>query len=179
MLQQNLKSMIENAAGNTSKSVTASKFDMAMSDLDRARTALDGHTIVLCRNSELTISDKRGISAMMDWISEGRDMRGSSVADVIVGKAVAMLFIISGIAAVHARTLSRAGLNILRNHGIEPTYETLTENIQNREGTDICPMEKTVLNINDPSYGYAALLKTLNALRQTNASENISQTTKK
>lgn len=169
MLQQNSKSMIENAAGNTSKSVTASKFDMAISDLDHARMALDGHTIVLCRNSELTISDKRGISPMMEWISEGRDMRGASAADVIVGKAVAMLFIISGITAVHARTLSRAGLNILRNHGIEPTYETLTENIQNRAGTDICPMEKAVLTINDPSCGYAALREKLNALHPPNA----------
>lgn len=168
MLPQNSKNMNEfiYGADQTPASADICKITAVSTDAEIARAALDGHTIVLCRRGELTISDKRGISPMMDWIAEGRDMRGSAAADIIVGKAAAMLFVLSGIAAVHARTLSRAGLYTLRRYGIEPTYETLTDNIKNRAGTDICPMERGVLDIDDPALAYDALLATLKSLRQ-------------
>ncbi len=141
--------------------------DRPISDFELARAALaDGHTIALCREGELTVSDGRGISPMMGWIAEGRDMRGAAVADMIVGKAAAMLFIRSGITLVYAKTISLAGLLTLRRHGIEPAYQTLAENIRNRAGTDICPMEKAVLDIDDLDLGYEALLATLRSLRQ-------------
>lgn len=63
-----------------------------MTDLELAKRNLAGHTICLCKDGKLLTSDKRGISPMMDFIEEGRDVTGYSVADKIVGKAAAFSF---------------------------------------------------------------------------------------
>ena len=65
-----------------------------MTDLELAKRNLAGHTICLCKDGKLLTSDKRGISPMMDFIEEGRDVTGYSVADKIVGKAAAFLFVL-------------------------------------------------------------------------------------
>ena len=120
-----------------------------MSDLRLAKDNLSGHTICLCRDGNLIFSEKKGISPMMGFIAEGKDLTGYSVADLIVGKAVAMLFVKCGIKRVFAKTLSQSGKKMLQLHGIYCEYETLTERIINRDGTDICPMEKTVMYTDD------------------------------
>lgn len=128
-----------------------------MNDLTLAKGNLTGHTICLCKDGKLIFSDKRGISPMMCFIAEGIDLKGYSVADLVVGKAAAMLFVKCGIKGVFAKTLSKSGREMLLSHGIECEYETLTDSIINREGTDVCPMEKTVKDTCDIEEGYKLL----------------------
>ena len=120
-----------------------------MTDTEIAKQHLDGHSICLCKNGEYFTDDGKGISPMMKFISQGIELSGYSAAVVIVGKAAAMLFVKSGIVSVYARTLSESGKSFLESHNIPCEYETLTEKIINRSGTDICPMEKTVDKISD------------------------------
>ena len=94
---------------------------------------------------------------MIKFIAEGRDLLGYSAADCIVGKAAAMLFVKAGIVYVYGKTMSESGKAYLETHGIPCTYDVLTEKIINRQGTDICPMEKVVAGINDVEKGYEAL----------------------
>ncbi|MDE7182051.1 MAG: DUF1893 domain-containing protein, partial [Clostridia bacterium] len=101
-------------------------------------------------------------------IADSVDLAGYSVADKVVGKAAAMLFVKCGIKQVFAKTLSKNGKKILERFGIPYEYETLTEKIINRDGTDICPMEKTVLNIEDVEEGYTALKNKLKQLSAKN-----------
>lgn len=130
-----------------------------MTDIEIAMQNLDGHSICLCKNGELIISDGRGISPMMKLIAENKNLNGYSVADIIVGKAAAMLFVKAGITCVHGRTMSESGRVYLKSHGIPCTFDILTERIINRKGTDICPMEKAVADIDDTENGYEALRK--------------------
>ena len=140
-----------------------------MTDLQLAKTNLDGHTICLCKNGQCIFSEKRGIAPMMDFIAEGLDLNGYSVADLVVGKAAAMLFVKSGIQNVFARTLSLSGKEILEMHGVHCEYEILTDKIINRQGTDICPMEKTVLSTQDVEEGYLLLQRQLAVMRGQNS----------
>lgn len=128
-----------------------------MTDIELAKTNLDGHSICLCRDGEIITDDGRGISPMMKFIAEEKYLTGFSAADVIVGKAAAMLFVKAGIVCVHGKTMSESGKAYLDTHGIPCTYDILTEKIINRQGTDICPMEKAVMNIDDTEKGYEAL----------------------
>lgn len=96
---------------------------------------------------------------MMDFIEGGADLAGYSVADVVVGKAAALLFIKCGINNVFAKTLSENGKKVLEKYGVECEYETLTEKIINRAGTDMCPMGKAVLKCDDPEEAYKILRK--------------------
>lgn len=128
-----------------------------MTDLQIAKNNLYGHTICLCKEGRCLYSDKRGIAPMMGFISEGVDLSGYSVADKVVGKAAAMLFVKCGIAAVYAENLSQSGKEILELYGIAFEYGTLTDKIINRQGTDICPMEKAVKDCNDVELAYTLL----------------------
>lgn len=126
-------------------------------DVLRAKSALEGHTIALCKGDALIVCDKRGICPMLDFISEGKDLSGFSASDLVVGKAVAMLFVYAKIKSVYAKVMSKPALNYLQSHDIKVQYDTLAENIINRAGNCICPMELCVQNIDDASVAYAAL----------------------
>ena len=132
-----------------------------MSDLEIAKNNLAGHTLCLCKDGKCILSDKRGIAPMMDLIAEGVDLSGYSVADVVVGKAAAMLFVKCGVKSVFAKTLSENGKRILEKFNIAYVFETLTERIINRAGTDMCPMEKAVLGTDDIDEGYEILRRKL------------------
>ncbi|MBQ8921860.1 MAG: DUF1893 domain-containing protein [Oscillospiraceae bacterium] len=140
-----------------------------MTDLEAAKTHLEGHSICLCRGSEVITDDGRGISPMMRLIAEGKDLRGFSAADVIVGKAAAMLFVKAGVVSVHGNIMSESGRAYLTAHGIPCTCGTLTERIINRQGTGVCPMEQTVAALSDPEEGYAALCRRLAEMKQNHA----------
>ena len=136
-----------------------------MTDLQIAKSSLSGHTICLCRDGKLLFSESRGIAPMMNFIADGVDLAGYSVADLVVGKAAALLFVKSGIKSVFAKTLSESGKKILEQYGINYEYEVLTEKIINRAGTDVCPMEKAVANCNNPEEAYAILKDKLKELK--------------
>ena len=128
-----------------------------MTDLLLAKSNLSGHTLCLVKGESCIISDKRGIAPLMGFLEEGVDLCGYSAADLIVGKASAMLFVKCGVKKVFAKTLSEAGKRILEEHGVAYEYETLTEQIINRAGTDVCPMEKALQNTWDIEEGYSIL----------------------
>lgn len=137
-----------------------------MTDIEIAINNLNGHSICLCRSGRIFTDDGRGISPMMRFIDENKDLCGYSVADVIVGKAAAILFVKAGISAVHGKVMSESGKAYLESHSIPCTYDILTKRIINRHGTDICPMEKTVAEIDDAEAGYIALKSRLNEIKK-------------
>ena len=62
--------------------------------------------------------------------------------------------------------LFRSGKAILEKYNIPYEYGTLTESIKNRVGTDVCPMEKTVMNTEDLSEAFRLLKAKVEGLRQ-------------
>lgn len=137
-----------------------------MTDLETATKMLAGHTLALCKAGEVVTSDLKGISPMLSLLGEGRDLSGFSAADLVVGKAAAMLFVKANVKAVFAKTLSIAGRDYLDQHGIPVTFEALTERIINREQTDVCPMERAVVDTDDVDEGCRILQITLNEVRR-------------
>ena len=136
-----------------------------MTDLQIAKDNLMGHTICLCKDGSCLYSQSRGIAPMMDFIKDGVDLSGYCVADIVVGKAAALLFVKCGIKNVFAKTLSMQGKRIFELYGVDYEYEVLTEKIINRLGTDICPMEKAVANTDDPQDAYSILRDALKRLK--------------
>lgn len=128
-----------------------------MTDLQIAKNNLEGHSICLCKDGKCLFSEKRGIAPLMGFIADGVDLEGHSVADLVVGKAAALLMVKCKIKAVFAKTISNSGQEILKSNNIPFEYEISAEKIINRDGTDICPMEKTVLNTDDPEEAYILL----------------------
>ncbi len=125
-----------------------------MSDLENAKIALHGHTIALCKGDKILTSDKKGVTPMIEFIDSGINLKGYSVADLIVGKAVAMLYVKVGIVAVYAKTISKSAIQVLKNNNITFCYDILTDKIINRKGDDICPMEKVVSDTDNVDIAY-------------------------
>lgn len=132
---------------------TKASYDMA-----RAKQNLPGHSLCLCKGDSILKHDGRGISPMMEYLERGIVLCGYSAADVIVGKAAAMLFVKAGIREVYGEVMSEAGAEFLDAHGIPYSYGTLTPKIINRAGTGICPMEEAVTDITDCEKGYKKLI---------------------
>ena len=103
---------------------------------------------------------------MMRFLAEGKELTDYSAADLIVGKATAMLFVKAGIRAVYGKVMSKSAKEFLETHGVICEYETLTEQIINRAGTGICPMEQTIADIDDAENGYSALCRKLAEMRK-------------
>ena len=81
--------------------------------------------------------------------AHGDQLRGGAVADKIIGKAAACLLIDAGVSEAFAYLMSESALELLQLHGISVSFATLTPMIENRDGTDMCPMEKTIFDCDD------------------------------
>ena len=131
-----------------------------MTDIEMAKKHLENHSICFCKNGCIIVDDGRGLSPIMRLISENKDLTGYSVADIIVGKASAMLFVKAGITVVYGKTMSIGAREFLKQNGVTFFYDKITDYIINRDGI-VCPMEKTVSEINNVDDAYNALLRKL------------------
>lgn len=122
-------------------------------DVELARATLlstEGATCVAVRNGETMIARERGAKPLLQWISEGRSFEGWSVADKVVGKAPALLYVQLKPAAVFATALSEDARDILLANGIACGCDDLVPFIVNRAGDGQCPMDACVAGISDP-----------------------------
>lgn len=137
-----------------------------MSDIERAKAALRGHSVAVCRAGEVMTRDGRGIAPLLAIASEENALRGASVADLIVGKAAALLMAYAGVSEVYAEVMSEAGERTLSEHDIPHSCGLLVPYIIDRTGKDVCPMERAVADVSDPAEAYAVLSARLEELKR-------------
>ena len=132
---------------------TPNDITLKAGDAELARTTLlsaKGATCAAARNGETMITHERGVKPLLQWISESRSFEGWSVADKVVGKAPALLYVQLKPAAVYAIAMSETARDILLANGIACGCEDLAPFIANRAGDGQCPMDASVTNISDP-----------------------------
>lgn len=134
-----------------------------MTDLMQAKEILQqtGSTCVLCRGAQVHTSNRRGVAPLLALIDSSTDVGGFSAADRVVGKATAFLYALLGVRAVHALVMSRPAAQVLAEAGIDASYDTLVEGIQNRTKTGPCPMEHATRNCTCPQDALTAIRTTL------------------
>ncbi len=132
-----------------------------MEALNKAKALLraNGYTCVVCKGEQVAFSTERGVKPLLDWYEGGVNFTGYSVADKVVGKATAFLYLLLGIRSVYAGVISRSALKVLQREKITVEYGELVEHIVNRRGDGICPFEAAVLEIEDSTEAYAAIVK--------------------
>jgi len=117
---------------------------------------LGQHTCVIRTESgEILTSDARGILPPLGWLRENPVLlHGAEVADKIVGKAAALLFAFGGVKCIWAEHMSEAAITYLEHAGIPFEYAERVAQVMNRDGTDMCPMERRALAIDDPAEAF-------------------------
>lgn len=139
-----------------------------MTDVERAKSELEKgeNSIALVKGETVLTSRLNGIAPLLQFISQGTDLKGFSAADKIVGKAAALLMVKAGIKEVYGVTTSVFALPVFYSHGIDFSYGQLVDGIVNRAGTGMCPMERCVVDIDDPDFAFDALKKKVEELRK-------------
>ena len=129
-----------------------------MNDLETAKTLLSQKqlTLVIVKNG-VTLYETRfhRISGFLDALDQhGKALQNASVADKVVGKAVALLCALAGVKDVYAETLSTAGKTILEQSGISHEWNKLVDTILDDAKQDLCPFEKEAARVDDPRIAY-------------------------
>ncbi len=132
-----------------------------MTDLERAIETYHsgGYAFVLVKHGHITATGTRaGIEELLQALAESPDaMRGASLADRVVGKAVAMVAVFAEIADVYTPLGSESAVAVLAKHKIPFQVQRIIPFIQNRRNDGPCPMERLTLPISDPEVAVAAL----------------------
>lgn len=121
-------------------------------------------TFSYCGENGNVVSDVKGIKRLMTLAEEGFSLEKGFTADKVVGKAAAFLMVYLGAKNVYAETLSRQAYTVLEKYGVNFSYKYLVPFIINRAGNDICPMEKAVLDADNPKEAYKLLEQKLKSM---------------
>lgn len=123
------------------------------------------YTLVICKDEDIIKSDVTGIRPVMTLIDSKKDYKGYSAADKIVGRAAAFLYTLLQVKNLYGETMSKGAVEILKNAGIYYEYKTLTDYIENRQKTGMCPMDEAVKDIDNPKDAYEAIKQKLKFLQ--------------
>lgn len=139
-----------------------------MTDIEHAKQLLtgEGYTCVICRGDDIHTSEKRGVAPLIELLDSRIDVRGYSAADKAVGKAAAMLFVLLGISEIYAAVMSLGAKAVFDEHGIKYSCGEEVEYIINRKKDDMCPMEKAVMDIDDPAEAQKEIKETIEKMRK-------------
>ncbi len=139
-----------------------------MEDLEKAKELLQtgAYTCVVCKGSAVCTSSQRGVRPLLSWLDTATDMMGWSAADRVVGKGAAMLYCLLGVRRVYGRIMSVAAVKVFRANGIEASWGTLAECIQNRAKNGMCPIEKACLPYEEPEDALPVIRSTLEKLQK-------------
>lgn len=132
-----------------------------MTEMSQTKEALlqEGITCAIrSTTGEIRTSTKKGIAPIMEVLeNEPRFLQGALVADRVIGKAAAILLVKAGIWELYAEIISEHARMFLEVHNIPITYGKVVPYIINRKGDGMCPMEATVLQMNNINEAYVAL----------------------
>lgn len=119
------------------------------------------------RGGEVVFSSpSKGIRPHLEAIERlGRDaLRGSVMADKIVGRAAALLMLYSAPAEVHAGVITTRARELLEARGVVVYPGGEVPAIKERDGRIYCPFEAMVQGISDPEEAYPAIVAKLRGL---------------
>lgn len=144
---------------------------MENTDLNIAREMLekgDDTFIAVKEGKILYHSQQGGIQPYFDALDTcGASIRGCALADKVTGKAALHLALYLSAAALFTPLASRHAAALAEAFLFRFEYENLVPYIVNRKGNFMCPMEKAVLDIEDPKKAFIKLQETLRILQGT------------
>jgi len=141
-----------------------------MGDLEIAKKCLQEEDLTLSVVKDAQVlfkTSSRGISGFLSAIQKlGERLRGASVADKIVGKAIALLCLYARIERVYGAVMSREAKKLFQENKIHSESEKLVESIQGNCKSATCPFEGLALGITDPEEAYKKLKALQDSLGQ-------------
>jgi hypothetical protein len=131
-----------------------------MNDLEIAKHVLYGKelTLAIVKNGEVLFETRsHRISGFLGAIEQlGDELEGASLADRVVGKAIALLCVYAKIKEVYAEVLSKKAKIVFEQNGVNHKWKELVDNVLDLNKSGMCPFEKAAESIVDPKDSYKA-----------------------
>lgn len=137
-----------------------------MKDLKIAKeTLIDGlFTLAYSKDGQVFTEKERGVKPLIKLYESKKDYSLYSFADKVVGKGAGFLYLLLNVKKLHALVISKPAYTLLKNNGVTVFYDEIVDNIINRNGDGICPIEQSVLNENDKFIAYEKIKQKLKTL---------------
>ncbi len=118
----------------------------------------DVRGVLLTRDGEVVEFKNPGVKNLFELVaSRPHELAGALVADRVIGRGAALLLALGKVREVYAQVISSPAVKVLEDASITVDYGTIVPNIINRDGTDMCPVEKLTMNISDPEEAYGKI----------------------
>ena len=125
-----------------------------MKDIDIAKKQLVDNDLTLCvvkKGEVIYSSKKRGVYPIYHAVKSCDVYTvGAVVADKVTGKGAELLCAYGKITKLHTGVISKPALTVLQQNDIKVSYDKLVDNISNRQGDGLCPVETLSSNIENP-----------------------------
>jgi len=94
------------------------------------------------QNGDTRVFNRKGVADIYTLLeNEPEFLRGSQIADKIVGKAAAALMILGNVKSIYADIISEPALELLREADVPVDFARIVPFIRNRDNTGWCPLE--------------------------------------
>ena len=118
----------------------------------------DVRGVVRTNDCEIIEFHSHGIKDLYNLLATSPNrLKGAYVADRVIGKGAALLLALGQVKQVFAKLISKQAVEVLRDAEIMVDYNTMVPNIINRDGTDICPIEKLTMTISQPDIAFVKI----------------------
>jgi hypothetical protein len=114
--------------------------------------------VLVRKGSAIARGTKDGVDELLATVEKlGAQARGASLADKVVGKAVALIVVHAGICAVDTPLASHAAVQVLKSRCVALRATSIVSQILNRRGDAPCPLEQLTQPFDEPSVAIAKL----------------------
>ncbi len=150
-----------------------------MQDLEIAKRRIEENnlTLSIVKDGKVIFEAvSHGISGFLEAVEKfGDRLENASVADRVVGKAIALLCVYAKVNAVCAIILSKTAKAVLEENMIHNEWNELVDNILNCNKNELCPFEKLATKILDPNEAFIKLKALQSSLRTSDEGEMSSE----
>ncbi|MCF6463869.1 DUF1893 domain-containing protein [Clostridium sp. Cult1] len=125
-----------------------------MKDIEIAKKYLEEENLAIAvvKDGGLIFkSHDKGIRPMYTLATKMTKLaKDSSIADKVIGRGAAILCKSLDVKEVYGKLISDNAMEILEESNIVYYYDNICDYIKNRDGTDLCPIEKIALKSEKP-----------------------------
>ncbi len=122
------------------------------------------YSLVVVKNNKVKYRSKEESVGSIVNLLENRPelLKNAVVADKIIGRAVAMVCDFASVNYCYGQIVSKGAVDVFENNNLSYKAAEVVEAIKNRDNTDLCPIEKLTLDINDSAKGIEKIKEFLN-----------------
>lgn len=111
--------------------------------------------VVCSTGGEIVEFHSPGVKDLYCLVAKRRHLLdGACVADRVIGRGAALLLAMGHVSKVFAQLISEQAVQVFQAAEIAVDYDIMVPNIINRDGTDICPVEKLTMKVTDPEVAF-------------------------